>query len=416
VSVLTAADQERRRNLIRMKASATGLLIAAAIVYVVTSRVGGGGWVGFVRAAAEAGMVGGLADWFAVTALFRRPLGLPIPHTAIIPTRKDALGRNLSDFVGANFLSEQVVRDRIQRAEVSRRVGGWLADRQHALRVTGEAATVLRGAVGVLRDEDVHAVLEPILRRRLAQVPVGPALGRLLGEVVADGAHHQLVDLLAAAAYDWLRDNRKTVVDVVVSQAPAWSPEFVDRRVAARVYSELVRVAGDVKADPEHPVRTTLDRLLAIFAENLRTDPDTIARASAVFSGLLDEPEVRRAFRDMVGAARRLLLEMVDDPGSELRTRFTDGLIDLGHRLETEPALRSKVDGWLSDAAAYVVTHYRDELTRTITDTVERWDAAETSRRIELQVGPDLQFIRINGTVVGALAGVVIHAITVVAL
>ncbi|HYT09715.1 MAG TPA: DUF445 domain-containing protein, partial [Mycobacteriales bacterium] len=176
------------------------------------------------------------------------------------------------------------------------------------------------------------------------------------------------------------------------------------------------RVSAEVRADPHHPVRTTLDRLLATFAENLRTDPATIARANAVLAGLLDEPEVRRAFGDLVGAARRLLLEMVDDPDGELRTRLTDALVDLGLRLDGDPALRSKVDGWVSDAAAYLVTHYRDELTRTITDTVQRWDGAETSRRIELQVGRDLQFIRINGTVVGALAGIVIHAVTVTVL
>ena len=204
----TAADRQRRRDLVRMKGTATALLLVAAVVYLLARRAedgGAAGWVGFVRAAAEAGMVGGLADWFAVTALFRRPLGLPIPHTAIIPTRKDALGRSLSDFVGANFLSEQVVRDRLAQADVTGRVGRWLAEPANAERVTAELASLLRGAIGVLRDADVQAVLEPAVRRRLAEVPVGPALGRLLGDAVADGAHHKLVDLVAATADDWLR-------------------------------------------------------------------------------------------------------------------------------------------------------------------------------------------------------------------
>jgi uncharacterized membrane-anchored protein YjiN (DUF445 family) len=411
-----AGEVLRRRDLVRMKSSATALLVLAAVVYALTARHGREGWLGFVRAAAEAGMVGGLADWFAVTALFRRPLGLPIPHTAIIPTRKDALGRNLSDFVGANFLSEQVVRDRLRRAEVTRRVGRWLTERRHAERVTAELATVLRGAVSVLRDEDVQAVLEPVVLRRLAAVPVGPILGRLLGEVVAGGAHHRLVDLVAAAVDDWLGANRDTVVDVVMRQAPVWSPVFLDRQVGARVYAELVRVSGEVRADPEHPVRKALDRMLARFAEDLRHDPATVERASATLRTLLDSPQVRQAFGELVGAARRMLLEMVDDPDGELRTRATDGLVAFGRRLDGDPELRAKVDRWVSDAAGHVVTHYRDELTRTITDTIERWDGAETARRVELQVGRDLQFIRINGTVVGALAGVVIHAATVIAL
>ena len=411
---MALTDRDRRRGLLRMKATATGMLVVAAVVYVVARRwedAGAAGWVGYLRAAAEAGMVGGLADWFAVTALFRRPLGLPIPHTAIIPTRKDALGRSLSDFVGANFLSEEVVRERLRQAEVTRRLGRWLSERPHAERVTTELATVLRGAVAVLRDEDVRAVLEPALLRRLAEVPVGPVLGRLLGDVVARGAHHRLVDLLVAAADDWLRANRDTVVEVVLRQAPLWSPEFVDRRVAAKVYSELCRLAADVRADPDHPVRTTLDRMLAGFADDLRHDPATVARASEVLAGLVTRPEVRRALGDLVGAVRRLVLEMIDDPAGELRVRVAGGLAELGRRLDAEPELRSKVDQWVADAAGYVVRHYRDELARTIADTVERWDAAETSRKIELQVGRDLQFIRINGTVVGSLAGLVIYTV-----
>jgi uncharacterized membrane-anchored protein YjiN (DUF445 family) len=183
--------------------------------------------------------------------------------------------------------------------------------------------------------------------------------------------------------------------------------------VAARVYAELARVSAEVRAQPEHAIRQALDRLLARFAEDLRHDPATIERASGVLEGLLAQPEVRRAFGDVISAGRRLLLEMVDDPDGELRTRLSGALADLGHRLDTDDALRARVDGWVADAAGYVVTHYRDELTRTITDTVERWDGVETARKVELAVGRDLQFIRINGTVVGALAGIAIHAVGV---
>ena len=394
-----------------MKVGASALLLLAAVVYVLARRAGGHGWVGYVQAAAEAGMVGGLADWFAVTALFRHPLALPIPHTAIIPTRKDALGRNLSDFVGTNFLSEQVVRERLRNAEVPRRLGSWLAEPEHAARVTAELSRALRGAVDVLRDEDLRAVLEPVVLRRLAALPVGPTLGRLLAKVVADKAHHRLVDLVAAAVDDWLLANREQVIDLVARQAPAWSPEFVDRAVATRVYAELTRVSAEVRAQPEHAIRQALDRLLARFADDLSNDPATIERASGVLESLLAQPEVRRAFGDVISAGRRVLLEMVDDPDGELRTRLTGALADLGRRLDTDEVLRARVDAIVADAAGYVVTHYRDELTRTITDTVERWDGVETARKVELAVGRDLQFIRINGTVVGALAGVIIHAV-----
>ena len=397
-----------------MKAWAAGLLLVAAAVYVLARRWeagGGGGWVGYLRAAAEAGMVGGLADWFAVTALFRRPLGLPIPHTALIPTRKDALGRSLGDFVGTNFLSAEVVGGRIRRSDVAGIAGRWLAVPGHAERVAAELAAVLRGALGVLRDDDVQAVLEQVVAQRFRSIQAGPLLGRLLGRVVADRAHARLVELAVDRAHAWLLANRDTLVGVIADQGPSWSPRFVDRRVANRVHSELVRITAEIAADPDHPARDAADRLLTGLADDLRSDPDTMARADALLTALLERPAVRAAVGDLAAAARRLVLELVDDPRSELRVRTVVGLRGLGDRLVGDPQLRGKVNGWLEDAAAYVVTNHRDELTRTVTETVERWDAAETTRKIELQVGRDLQFIRINGTVVGALAGLAIHAV-----
>ncbi len=415
---LTDADLDRRTRLRRMKSVATALLVVAAVVYLVTLRVqtavgaSAPTWLGYLRSAAEAGMVGGLADWFAVTALFRRPLGLPIPHTAIIPTRKDAIGESLGDFVGTNFLSEPVVRGRLASAEISRRVGSWLARPSNAERVAQEVAVALRGAIGVLSDDDVQAVIEHAVVRRLAGVPVGPSLGRLLDGLVRDGSHHGVVDLVVDNTHTWLLDHRQTVIDVVARQAPTWSPRFVDERIAERVYAEVLRVAGEVRADPVHPLRRSLDDFLVSFAESLRTDPVVGARVDEIKARLLDHPDVHRAVAEVGGTLRRLLLEAVDDPGSELRLRAVAALRGFGQRLVEDPELRSKLDGWMGDSAAYVVRSYRPEITTVITDTVERWDGAETSRRIEIQVGRDLQFIRINGTVVGALAGIAIHAIS----
>jgi uncharacterized membrane-anchored protein YjiN (DUF445 family) len=397
-----------------MKAFATALLVAAAVVYVVASRAedGGPAWVGYVRAAAEAAMVGALADWFAVTALFRRPLGLPIPHTAIIPTRKDQLGAGLGDFVGTNFLSEAVVRDRLRSVGVAARVGGWLTDPDHARRVTDEAATALRGAIEVLSDDDVRAVLEQALLPRLLEAPVGPPLGRLLTRVVEDRAHEGVLQLAIDQVNHWLAENEDVVVDAVARQAPVWSPRFVDEAVALRVYREVVRVAGEVQRDTEHPLRRSVDRFLAQTGRDLQDDLETIHRAEQLKAGLLAHPAVRAAAGDLAGSVRAALLEAVANPDGELRRRATAGVASFGERLSSDDRLRAKVDGWLEDAAAYLVTTYRDELTATITETVNRWDGEETARKVELAVGRDLQFIRINGTLVGGLAGIGIHALT----
>ncbi|MGH3883635.1 MAG: DUF445 domain-containing protein [Pseudonocardiaceae bacterium] len=398
-----------------MKAVALGFLLGAAVVYVVARLYedpNSAAWIGYVRAMAEAGMVGALADWFAVTALFRHPLGLRIPHTAIIPRKKDALAENLGDFVGANFLAEQVVRDKLRRVGVGGRLGRWLAQPRNAERVTAELATAVRGAVTVLRDEDVQAVLQNAVVKRLVEQPWGPPLGRLLGQLLTDGAHHKLVDLVAERAYEWVRDNHGAVLRVVSQRLPGWSPRFVDELVADKLYAEVLAFAWAVHSDPDHAMRRAMDTFLMEFAQDLRTDPATIERAEAVKQQVLAHPEVQTLVGAAWGTAKKMLLEAAEDPSSELRRRVREGLVSLGLRLTSDTELRSKVDTWLEGVASYVVSNYRGEITTLISDTVQRWDAEETSRKVELQVGRDLQFIRINGTVVGALAGLAIHTVS----
>jgi len=407
-------EATRERDLRRMKRLATGFLVAASVIFLVAGwwEVNGGpGWIGYLRATAEAGMVGALADWFAVTALFRHPLGLPIPHTAIIPKKKDVLGNSLGDFVGENFLAEHVVRDKLGRIEVSSRVGSWLSQPANADRVTAELATAARGVVTVLRDEDVQEVIEQVLVRKLMERPIGPPLGAVLQGVLADGAHHRLVDLVCDRAYDWVVANREMMLRIVTQRAPSWSPRFVDGMIAERVYTEVQNFAWAVKTDPEHPLRSAVDTFLVEFATDLQNDPDTIERAERIKHQIVSHPDVQSFIGQAWATVKRLILDAAADPSSALRTRVRDGLVGFGARLSTDVELRSKIDGWLADAAGYVVRHYRGEITTLITDTVARWDADETARKVELQVGRDLQFIRINGTVVGALAGLVIYTV-----
>ncbi|HEV7828830.1 MAG TPA: DUF445 domain-containing protein [Pseudonocardiaceae bacterium] len=396
-----------------MKAVALAFLLGAAVVYVVTRLYANAPpWVGYVQAMAEASMVGALADWFAVTALFRHPLGLKIPHTAIIPRKKDALGENLGDFIGANFLAEVVVADKLRRVGVSARLGNWLAQPRNAERATAEFATAVSAVMTVLRDEDVQAVMENALVKRLLERPWGPPLGRLLGQLLTDGAHHKLVDLLAERAYEWVRDNHGAVLRVVSQRLPGWSPRFIDELVADKLYGEVLSFAWAVHTEADHPMRKAVDTFLLEFTEDLKTDPAMIERAEAIKLQVLEHPEVQILLGSAWGTAKKMLLDAAEDPSSELRHRVHAGLVAFGGRLIEDAELRSKVDNWLEGVARYVVANYRGEITTLITDTVQRWDAQETARKVELQVGRDLQFIRINGTVVGALAGLAIHAIS----
>ncbi|HEV2783053.1 MAG TPA: DUF445 domain-containing protein [Actinophytocola sp.] len=397
-----------------MKLVALGFLLGATAIFIGMSlwqSAGAPAVAGYIKAAAEAGMVGALADWFAVTALFRYPLGIRIPHTAIIPNRKSQLGNSLGDFVGTNFLSEQVVRNRLRAVGLSRRLGAWLAEPANAERVTEELSTVVRGVMTVLKDEDVQAVMEQAMVRRVVAIPWGPPLGKLLAGVFTDRSHHKLVDLLCDRAYEWVKGNRTTVLRVVSDRAPTWSPKFVDAMVADKVHSEVESFAWMVKTDVNHPMRLAIDKFLLEFAGDLQTDPATMEKADQVKHQVLEHPEVQNVIGATWSTAKRMLLDAAEDPSSELRRRVRNGLISLGTRLAEDVTLREKVDGWVEGAAAYVVLNYRDEITTLITDTVERWDAEETSRKIELQVGRDLQFIRINGTVVGAMAGLLIYTV-----
>nr|WP_202510310.1 DUF445 domain-containing protein [Streptomyces sp. SID5643] len=415
MTTFSPADEEKQRGVRQMKLTATGLLLFVAVVYVLAKwaqNSGAGPWAGYVAAAAEAGMVGALADWFAVTALFRHPLGIPIPHTAIIPTKKDQLGVSLGEFVGENFLSEDVVRQRLRAVGIGSRLGAWLAVPEHADRVTAELSTALRGALTVLRDSDVQAVVGEAITRRANAQEIGPGIGKMLEKVVADGGHKRVVDLVVNRAHDWLVLHREEVMDAVEGGAPGWTPKFVDRKVGERVYRELLRFATEMRDMPAHPARGALDRFLTDFASDLQSDTDTRARVERLKGEVLGRGEVQDLIASAWTAVRSMIVAAAEDERSELRLRVRASLLSLGSRMAAERKVQDKVDRWVEDAAVYVVTTYRKEITSLITDTVASWDAEHTTKKIEANIGRDLQFIRINGTVVGSLAGLLIYTVS----
>ncbi|MGW3988251.1 DUF445 domain-containing protein [Streptomyces sp. NPDC004830] len=415
MTTFSPADEEKRRGVRRMKLTATGLLLFVAVVYVLAKwaqNSGAGAWAGYVAAASEAGMVGALADWFAVTALFRHPLGIPIPHTAIIPKKKDQLGVSLGEFVGENFLSEDVVRQRLRAVGIGSRLGAWLAVPENADRVTAELSAALRGALTVLRDSDVQAVVGEAITRRAGAQEIGPGLGKMLEKVVADGGHRRVVDLVVTRAHDWLVLHGDSVMDAVQGGAPGWTPKFVDRKVGERVYKELLRFVTEMRDMPAHPARGALDRFLTDFASDLQSDTDTRARVERLKGEVLGRGEVQDLIASAWTAVRSMIVAAAEDERSELRLRVRASLLSLGSRMAAERKVQDKVDKWVEDAAVYVVTTYRKEITSLITDTVASWDAEHTTKKIEANIGRDLQFIRINGTVVGSLAGLLIYTVT----
>ncbi|QIX28775.1 DUF445 domain-containing protein [Nocardioides sp. JQ2195] len=394
-----------------MKGLALGLLLLAAVVYLLTRNHDG--LLGFVNAGAEASMVGAMADWFAVTALFRHPLGVPVPHTALIPRRKDELGRGLEEFVGENFLQEDIIRERVASAEVTRRVGDWAAEPANAARVVEEVTDVATIALGRVRDEHIVDLVEAILVPRFREEPIAPILGTFLVEAVRDDLHHGLVDLALEELSGWLEHNHDTFVEVLGERAPWWAPPKLNDAVTTRIHTEALRWLDDIRHDPRHRARAALDSMLAQLGQDLLFNDETQQRAENLKLRLLEHPQFSATGISLWKALRNALLDALRDPRGPLKVRLQAELERTAARFSTDERLQRRLDGLLSDAVVFGVSRYGTELTTVITHTIERWDGKEAAERIELHVGRDLQFIRINGTIVGGLVGVLIHMATI---
>jgi uncharacterized membrane-anchored protein YjiN (DUF445 family) len=394
-----------------MRAVALGLLVFAAVVFLATLRLDHSGVWGYVNTAAEAAMVGALADWFAVTALFRHPLGLPVPHTAIIPRRKNEIGRNLQDFVTENFLTVEIARERLAAAHVSERVGRWLLVPANRGRVLTELVRVARAGLGRLSDDEVRAIVRDFLVPRMLREPVSPIAGTLLEGIVEEQTHHGLVDLGLEQLEEWLRENPGTYAEVLGTRAPWWSPPWLDERVIGWTYQQVLTWLREIRLESRHPARRALDDLLRRLAVDLQEDPEVMARAESLKERLLSHPQVPETAVGLWQSFRTALEAAMVDEQSYFHVRGAELLEHLGRHLAEDPVWQTRVEARLAEAVSFMVETYGSEVAEVISVTVDRWDGVEAAERIELHVGRDLQFIRINGTVVGALAGVVIHTV-----
>ncbi len=364
------------------------------------------------RATAEASMVGGIADWFAITALFRHPLNIPIPHTAIIPSRKDRIGRSLGNFVQNNFLSPEVLAAKLRAAEISRRAAEWLSQPENARKAAQNIASIVRSAGNVVRDEDVHALLDRTVVEPLRQVPIAPVLAKGLALLTVDDRHQQLLDRVIQGLLRLVAENEALIREKIGEESPWWVPKLVDDRIHQKVLGGIERTLYEVGDDPDHQLRRQFDDLLAEWIDQLQSSPEVIARAEAIKQQVLDPETSGRLAASLWQELKELLgrqQSLADDsaPGAVAR-----GLSALGAAALHDDALLEKIDGWVIGAVLRVVEQHRHEVGQLIAQTVSSWDPEETSRRIELLVGRDLQFIRINGTLVGGLVGLLIYTVT----
>lgn len=408
----SASEERRARQLVRAKRRATGLLVAVTAVFVLsTIFVGRAHWLAWVQAAAEASMVGALADWFAVTALFRRPLGLPIPHTAIVVERKDRFGETLGAFVQESFLSPEAVSDRLRAADAVGRVAVWLADPERADDLASRLLSGLASAAELARDDDVHQLLVNLVGQRLESIPLAPLAGRVLEQILAGGRHEPLLDSALANLARYLATQGSAIREGVSGRSPWWLPDAVEQRLAEAVLRRVVETLDAMATDREHPQRRYLEAALHTFADNLQHDPAYRARGEALKAELLEHPQLREYAAALWQDFKEQLRIQSAQPDSSLRSQAARAIAETGARLRDDPELRARAERTLDRAAKVVLGRFEGELARLVSGTIARWDAADTARRLELLLGPDLQFIRINGTVIGGLTGLLLHGV-----
>jgi uncharacterized membrane-anchored protein YjiN (DUF445 family) len=402
----------RARRLAAARRRATALLAGVTVLFVVVTAVGvHGTLLGYVQAGAEASMVGGVADWFAVTALFRRPLGLPIPHTALIVERKDQFAATLGRFVQENFLNADVLAERIGSVGLAPRAAAWLADEAYAARFAGHAADLAVKVAEALRDEDVQRVLTAELTRTIDTVELAPLAGRALRVVIAGGHHAALFNTIAASAERYLADHYAELRQLFEAESPRWVPDAVYRRVFDRMYARLRQRLMTMAADPDDETRRQFEEWITGLPERLETSPELRERGERLKREILGSAGLRDWSSSLWLKAKETLRTQAADPDSELRHRLADALAAAGRRLGSDRRLQEGLEHVVESGARALANQFHDELAGLVTGTIERWDAAQTSSQLELLLGRDLQYIRINGTVVGAGVGLALHAV-----
>ena len=409
-SVPPAPDRARR-----MRLFATGMLVAMAGLYLVTRQFGGThpAW-GYVLAFAEAGMIGGMADWFAVTALFRHPLGIPIPHTAIIPENKDRIADTMAAFLQENFLTPQVVARRLHATNIAAAAGSWLADPRasNGGRIRAGAAELLAQVLESLDPERLGGQVRGGLVRQLGKLEIAPLLGQLVETAIADRRHLAVIDSLVRWTGLTVEDNEELIRDLIHRRANAvlrWTG--LDETLATSVLDGLYKLLAEVIVDPEHPLRAKIEEGLAKLATDLRSDPELRARVERMKGELLANPAVSTWWQGVWERLRTGLLKRLRQNDAKIGSQFAEALAELGATLRDDPRMQRQVNRFARRTLVGVASRYGDQIVRLVSETVKRWDAATVTERIESAVGRDLQFIRINGTLVGGLVGVVIHTV-----
>jgi len=411
---LSAYEERRVEELRRWKLRANGFLFGALVVFLISHFFGGDtGLNGFIRAASEAALIGGIADWFAVTALFRHPLGIPIPHTALIPRSKDEIGRGLAEFVQQNFLDPANLGNWLTNADIAGRLAQWLSSSDHATLAARRTIETGSTIAQSLDDERVASVITQTSLDWLRQTPITPIISLVVDAWLKGGRTLQSVEATLRGLDVVIVDNLPYFRENFAKTSPWWMPAWAGELIFERIIASFRILVDEVASDPSHPIRTDIEMMLSRIADDLRNSADLAERIEDSKLHILDSPELAAAVQTQWQVVQESLGRAASEPGSDLERRLAELIQWWAHRVLEDEALRARIDTWIADAAERLAQQWDDEVIGMIETTVAEWDASEISYRLELQLGRDLQFVRINGTVVGALVGIAIHALLV---
>lgn len=405
-------DQTRINELNKMKRLATGLLILVALIYAGTAYFEPNYyWIGYLNAASEAAMVGAIADWFAVTALFAHPLGLKIPHTAIIPSRKDDIANQFGTFVQANFLSETVITEKLRSMNLSRRVAAWIVEPDNARAIAEQVTAGLAGVVKVINDDDIQILIEKKVEAKIRTTSFAPIIGDLLSFITSGRRQQDMFESVVSMGLYLLEDSDKDIRIRVEQETPWWFPGSIDKAIYVRIVRSVSKTLYEMQVDIYHPIRVRLVEMINEFMNDLKHSESIREKEIAIKEDLLKAPAITEFTGSLWKDIKDVLIEQSENPDAELKKTIEQSVISFGQSILEDESLADKIDGWAEDSARYLIDTYGHEVAALISDTIESWDPVATSTRIEAQIGRDLQFIRINGTVVGALVGLSIHSI-----
>ena len=407
-------DELKRKQLRKYKAFATGLFVLMTVIFIITTilqKNDDSHWIGYIRAFSEAAMVGALADWFAVTALFNYPLGLKIPHTNLIENSKERIGDNLGNFVVSNFLSPQNIRPYIQKLKVSHFVGDWLSKERNQDKLVNEVSNIVLDILNKLDDSAVVNFIGKKAKEMSDDLKINQIVGNGIEYVLNKNDHQRLITNLSKQIKDYVLNNQEMVTERVKKESYFLVPKFVDDAIAEKITSGLSKYFDEVENDENHSLRNEITKKLYSFSQEVQTEQKWEDEFRGIKNDFLKEEKLHQYSKDIWNSIKKSLSKELEEEQSALKNYLKKNLSELSQNLQTDEKFQHKIDHWVRVTAYKYILKNTHQFGDLISSTVGNWQGKELSEKLELEVGKDLQFIRVNGTLVGGLVGLIIYTV-----